>query len=194
MASIFPLASVHTGGTYKLPSDIKGRSLLVASRNPRGYMYPYVHRAICTPDVADLLHFIPCQQQGWAPQQPPQPPAHCSHWQQWELALPGGQQRHKSLQGIRDQGSVSWLLINSGGVDVGMLLENAGFTAAPSEAAQEQKFSSQPRLDEEFEAGTSNWLIDKMEKLPRKTSLKKGPPICNPWRTGLFLLLLDEAY
>lgn len=75
-----------------------------------------------------------------------------------------------------------------------MLLENAGFTAAPSQVAQEQKFSSQPRLDQEFEAGTSTYLIYKMEKLQRKTSLKKGPPICSPWRTGLFLPLLDEAY
>lgn len=77
---------------------------------------------------------------------------------------------------------------------MGMLLGNAGFTAAASEVAQEQKFSSQHRLDQEFEAGTSNYLIFKMVKLQGKTSPSKGPPICSPCKTGLFLNLLDEAY
>lgn len=49
------------------------------------------------------------------------------------------------------------------GPDVRMPVRNAGFTVAPSEAAHEQKFSSQQRLDQEFEAGTSSYsLILKM--------------------------------
>ena len=56
-----------------------------------------------------------------------------------------------------------------------MLLGNAGFTAAPSEVAQEQKLSSHHRLDQEFEVPiTSNYLIFEIEKLQRKTFPNKG--------------------
>jgi len=50
-------------------------------------------------------------------------------------------------------------------VDEGVVLANAGFTAAPAEVAQEQKFFSQHRPDQEFETGAPNYLMLKAEKL-----------------------------
>lgn len=109
---LFPLASVHNGGTYKLLRDIKGRQLLVASCNPCGESHGY---------TMDLHPMPTARVSTTADHTPPSPLfpltiARTSSFRRWAEAW--------EFSGHLESKPVSWLpwlLIKSGGLMWGCL-------------------------------------------------------------------------